>query len=197
MAFDFEYAIYTLEDMGIVDVILPFIIIFTVVFAALQKSKILGKESKKYNVVIALALAFGVVIPHVTGMYPAGGDIVEIMNSFLPQVSLVALAFVMVMMILGIIGGDVDFAGTSLGGIMVIVSVVVVAVILAGSAGWFQTIPYWLDWLFVPETRDIIVILLVFGIIIGFITKEDKPAAERKGFGDFLKGFTDMFPRNK
>ena len=42
-----ENTIYTLERIGVADVILPFVIIFTIVFAALQKSKILGQESKR------------------------------------------------------------------------------------------------------------------------------------------------------
>jgi len=35
---------YSLQDIGVVDVILPFILIFTIVFAVLEKTKILGED---------------------------------------------------------------------------------------------------------------------------------------------------------
>ncbi|MBC8495439.1 hypothetical protein H8D36_04760 [archaeon] len=195
MVWSFEQSIYALDHLGIVDVILPFIIVFTIVFAALQKSKILGKDSKKYNVVIALVMGLAVVIPHVTGMYPPNGDVVQIMNAALPNVSLVAIAFVMVMLILGIIGGDMNFAGTSLGGIAIVVAIVAVLLIFLAASNVFRTMPWWLDWVRDPYVRELIVVILVFGIIIAFITKEDKDDA--KGFGEGLKNMTDIFAGKK
>lgn len=195
MVWSFEQSIYALDHLGIVDVILPFIIVFTIVFAALQKSKILGKDSKKYNVVIALVMGLAVVIPHVTGMYPPNGDVVQIMNAALPNVSLVAIAFVMVMLILGIIGGDMNFAGTSLGGIAIVVAIVAVLLIFLAASNVFRTMPWWLDWVRDPYVRELIVVILVFGIIIAFITKEDKDNA--KGFGEGLKNMTDIFAGKK
>ncbi len=192
----FDNIIWTLDNMGITDVILPFMIVFVVVFAALQKSLVLGKDSKKYNVIVALVLGLSVVIPHVTGMYPPNGDIVEIMNRALPNVSLIAIAFVMIMLLLGIIGGEVDFAGKSLGGWAVLVSIVAVIVIFIGSAGFFSSMPWWLQWINNAYTMEIIVSILVFGIIIWFITKEDKPAGKDKE-GKFFEGLSDIWKKGK
>ncbi|MBU1201152.1 MAG: hypothetical protein KJ583_01690 [Nanoarchaeota archaeon] len=183
MVWNFEYFIYNLDQMGVVDVILPFVIVFTIVFAALQKSLILGRESKKFNIVIAIVMGLAVVIPHVMGIYPPESDVVEIMNSALPNISLIAVAFIMVMLLLGIIGGELDFAGKSLGGIAAFISIIAVAVIFASSAGWFRITPRWLQWIYDPYTRDIIVAILVFGVIIWFITKDDtKVKNKEKGF---------------
>ena len=77
MVYDFSELVYFIEDFRVMDVLLPFLLIFTIVFAILQKTKIMGKERKNYNVVIALVVALSVVIPHVTGSYPAGIDVVE------------------------------------------------------------------------------------------------------------------------
>lgn len=187
MVFNFEYSVFALERLGIVDVILPFIIIFTIIYATLQKTKILGRDSKKFNVVIALVMGLAVVIPHVMGTYPPNGDVVEIMNNALPNVSLVALAFVMVMLIMGIIGGEVNFAGTTLGGIGVFVSIIAVFLIFLTSANVWQNVPWWLNWTYDPYIKELVIVILVFGVIIWFITKEDKgnePGIFKRGLED-------------
>jgi len=196
MVWSFEYSIYALENIGVVDVILPFIIIFTIVFAALLKSHILGKESKKFDVVIAMVMAFAVIIPHVMGIYPPESDVVEIMNRAIPNVSLVAVAFIMIMLILGIIGGDVNFAGTSLGGIAVVISIIAVLIIFLAAAEVFTYLPWWLNWIYDPYVKEVVVVILVFGIIIWFITKDDRTSAER-GFRGFFEDLTKIFPGKK
>jgi len=56
-----------IEQIGLTDVILPFILVFTVVFAVLQRSKVLGADEKgnpkaNYNAMVALVIAFFVLI---------------------------------------------------------------------------------------------------------------------------------------
>lgn len=186
MAYNFENLIYSLEHLGIVDVILPFIIVFTIIYAALQKTKILGDDSKKFNIVIALVMGLSVVVPHVLGMYPPNGDVVEIMNQALPHISLIAIAFIMVMLILGIIGGDVNFAGTTLGGVAIWVSIIAVAVIFLAAGNVFRQLPWWLYWIRDSFVKEIVVVILVFGIIIAFITKDDADK-DQKERGKALK----------
>jgi peptidoglycan/LPS O-acetylase OafA/YrhL len=55
------------ERIGLTDVILPFILVFTLVFAVLQKSKVLGIDKKgnpkaNYNAMVAFVVAFFVLI---------------------------------------------------------------------------------------------------------------------------------------
>lgn len=188
MVWNFQNFIYRLESMGLVDVVLPFLIIFTVVFAALQKSKILGHDSKKYNVMIAFVMALSTVIPHVTGMYPPGGDVVNIMNKALPSVSLIVVAVIMVMLVLGVIGGELNFAGTSLGTLSIWASIIGVAIIFLASADVFTYTPRWLYWIRDPYIIETVIIILVFGVIIGFITKDDSNAKNRT----MARGFKDL-----
>ncbi|MFH1770993.1 MAG: hypothetical protein ABH828_05575 [archaeon] len=203
MAWSFEYTIYSLDRLGIVDVVLPFIIVFTIAFAALEKSKILGKESKKFNVIIALVMGLAVVIPHVlwgtgdaTNPYLSNGmfDVVQVMNNALPSVSLVAVAVIMVMLLLGIIGGDINFAGTSLGGIAVFAAMIVVLIIFLAAANVFKSAYnyWWLRWIFNESVKEVVVVILVFGIIIWFITKEDK-TNETNAFKNFLHDTSKIF----
>jgi len=115
----FRDLIYALDSMGIADVLLPFLLIFTVVFAVLQKSQPLG-EKKEYNVVIALIMGLLVVIPHVMGWYPADSDVVVIMNKALPNIAVVLVAILMVLMLVGIFGGKASWGGAVSGWVALI-----------------------------------------------------------------------------
>lgn len=191
---DFTELMRTLEYWGLTDALLPFLLIFTIIFAVLQKTHILGEGRKNFNVVVALVIALSVVIPHVTNSYPADADVVEIMNNALPNVSIVLVAIIMVLILIGLLGGEARWMGGSLSGWIAIISFLIVIFIFGRSAGWFETLPRWLWWLDDPNTQALVIIILIFGIIIWFITKEDK--AEKTGFlkramedlGDFFKG---------
>jgi hypothetical protein len=170
--------------LGVLDVILPFILVFTIVFATLQKTKILGEDENKkprknFNAVIALVMGLAVVIPHVIGSYPPDGDVVNIINNALPNVSVVLVAVIMLLLIIGVFGSKVDVAGSSLAGWAVVFAVIATLVIFANAANWF-ILPGWLDFLNDTETQSLIVVILVFAIIIWFVTKEDKPKDQKK-----------------
>jgi len=175
----FENGLMQLADMGVLEVLLPFILVFTIVFAVLQKTKILGDENgkprKNFNAVIALVMGLAVVIPHVIGSYPSPeSDIVLIINNALPNVSIVLVAVIMMLLIMGVFGGEVNIAGSSLAGWAVLFAIVATLVIFANAANWF-VLPGWLDFLNNSETQALVVVILVFALIIWFITKEDKP----------------------
>jgi len=95
MAFDMKDSIVFMEDYGIYDVVLPFILVFTLVFAILEKIKIFGKESRRYNAVIALVMAL---------LFVAATHLVEALNKYLPVLGLVLAAFLGLMLMLGIFG---------------------------------------------------------------------------------------------
>jgi len=188
----FENALRSLENLGLLDVLVPFILIFTVVFAVLQKSKILGKEDdgrpkKNFNVIISLVMALAVVVPHITGSY-GRFDIVEIINGALPNISLIIVAIIMVLLIIGVFGKELDISQSSFGGWIVLIAFIVVIYIFATQAGW-TGLPRWLNFLNDPSTQAAIITILVFGIVIWFITKEDKPKDNREGF---FKGLSKM-----
>lgn len=177
--------IYQLQEIGVADIILPFILIFTIVFAVLQKTKILGvddsgKARKNFNAVIALVMGLAVVIPHVVGAYPSDrSDIVNIINSALPNISIILVAVIMMLLIIGVFGGGVDIAGTSLSGWAVLFSILATVFIFGSAARWWE-LPIWLGFMLDSDTQALIVVILVFALIIWFITKEDKPADANK-----------------
>ena len=184
---DFRNLMYSFEQMGILDVLLPFTLIFTIIFAVLQKTMILGKDEKErprknFNVIIALAMALGVVIPHVTGRYPQNQDVVVIINNALPNVSLIAVAIVMVLLIIGVFGKRMDIGESKVGGLFAILAILIVAVIFMAAAGIFDRayMPSWLYFIYDPQFQSLVVALLVFGLIIGWITKSDDTDLKEK-----------------
>ena len=70
MAQNLQSMIVRLDALGLTDVILPFMLIFVIIFAILQKTKILGESRKNLNVVIAIVVGLLVIIPHATGRFP-------------------------------------------------------------------------------------------------------------------------------
>jgi len=184
--------IAAIESWGLTDVMLPFLLIFTLVFAVLQKTEILGKDKKNFNVVISLVVALTVIIPHVTGRYPMSYDPINIINSFLPAVSLVLIGVLMLFVLLGILGNDAEWFGKSASGMMAFLAIIVILWIFGASAGWWQGWN-WFTSFFGEDAISLIIIILVFGIIIWFITKSDTQTA-----GDsVLKNLKDLFKIKK
>lgn len=190
----FEDAIRTLESLGALDVLLPFLLIFVIMFAALQKTEILGKgaEGKKYNVVIALVIALLIIIPHVVygtadmtdgrlgGALMGYPDVVEIINNSLPSISIWIIAILMVMLMVGIFAPP-QWSEFPYKNWILWISVIVVGYIFGNAAGFFRDLPGPLRFINDPTNQAALLIILIFGIIIYFIVHEpEKPASQRK-----------------
>jgi len=124
MANAFEDFFVSLDRVGFVDVFLPFLLIFTVIFAILEKTKILGEGKKNMNSGIAIIFALLVVVPHVTGNFPAGYDPVQIINAALPTISLLVVAIISLMILIGVFYHDRLMLGVAAPGWVALFSVV-------------------------------------------------------------------------
>lgn len=190
----FQGLIFTLQQWGVVDVVLPFILVFTIVFAVLEKTKILGSDDntvRKYATVVSLVLAFAVVIPHVTGSYYYGFDAVEIINKALPQVGLLLVAIVMVLLTLGLWTGKKADGSKGIGVWFTMASGIIVIAIFIASVGWWD-VPSWIYRLIDSDFISLVIAILVFGIIIKFIAgpkKEAKP--NKKSTAQLMSEFLD------
>ena len=164
-----------LQDWGISDVMLPFVLIFTIIYAILHKTKILGEGKKNFNAVVAIVVALLVVIPHVTHQFSEESDPVNIINKALPQVSLIIVAVVFLLIMIGVFGQDMVFLGLAAPGWILFFSIAVILIIFGGAAGWWSQ--GFLDFLQVEFGDDAIAIaimFLIFGIIVAWITSEPK-----------------------
>ncbi len=180
----FQDLIYTLDAWGVGDVILPFVLIFTIVFAVLEKTKILGKDdqkAKKYAMVVAMVMAFSVVIAHVMGYNYRGFDVVDIINRALPQVSLLLVAIVMMMLTLGLWTNKRPDGSKGIGVWFTLASgAIVLGIFLASLGVW--SVPNWIYSILHSSIMPLVIAILVFGLIVKFIAgdgKSTETAAER------------------
>src|SRR3989338_5149683 len=96
----FGNVIQFLERLGVYDVILPFILVFTIVFAIFEKTKIFGTEDvegvktakKNLNAMIAFVIAFLVI---------ASAQLVAIINKSLANIVLLLLISVCFLLLIG------------------------------------------------------------------------------------------------
>ncbi len=176
-----------LEQYGIVDFLVPFILVFTIAFAVLQKTKILG-DKKNFNVIVSLVLGLLFVMPHLTGKYPLGYDPVQVLNDALPSISLVAIASIMLLLLMGIF--STDFA-KSAAPLIAIIAIGFVAYIF-GAALNLWTGPYDTFYWWTPEITQLVIILLIFGLVVWFITKE--PGSKTPG-SNLMEGVSKLFER--
>ena len=82
-----------------VDYILPFVLVFTLVFAVLQKSKLLGDGKKQIDAII------GLVVGLILIAFPFSRDIVVLLMPFLAVSIVILLVF---MLLLGFVIGTKD-----------------------------------------------------------------------------------------
>lgn len=171
------------------EAVLPFLLFFTVIFAILQRSKILGTEKKNFNVIVALVVSLLIIIPHISGTFPYEQDPVRIINDAIPAVSIFIILILMFILLVGIWGVEVDWAGQPITGWIALVSFIVVVYVFGAAANLWQYAP-WLWWISDPNTQSLILIILIFAILVWFITKEPRVSKEGgffRNLGSFLK----------
>jgi hypothetical protein len=104
----FTNAIGFMGQLGVYDVVLPFLLVFTLIFALLEKTKVLGVEKhdgvaytkKNLNAMMAFVAGFLVV---------ASAELVRIINNVLANAVLLALFSVLFLMLAGSFYRDDEF----------------------------------------------------------------------------------------
>ncbi len=180
MYYGFQGLIYSLQQWGVIDVILPFILIFTITFAVMEKIKLFNDDAdknKKYSSVIALVFGLAIIIPHVTGQYYMGFDPVDVINRALPHIGLLLTAIVMVLLTLGLWTGKRADGSKGIGQVFTLLSGALVIVIFVASMGWW-VMPGWVYGLLRSDVIALVIAILIFGLIIKFITGSGKKLSE-------------------
>jgi len=191
-----EQTFMMLKDIGIFDVFLPFVLIFTIVFAVLQKIKLF--DDKRVNTMIALVMGLATIAPHVLMGTPAPDsvlsnglpDVVEIINGAIPGVSVVVVAILMALIVIGVMGKRVELGDSSLSGWIALISFAVVIVIFLAAAGVFKHPTLNRTISANPDLVALVVVILVFAIVIWFITKDDgdQTKMSKEKFGEKFAG---------
>ncbi len=178
---DFLSIMDTFEAWGIYDVVLPFLLIFTLVFAILEKIKIFGQDSQKFNAIIALVLGILLV---------RQGDLVNFINSYLPNVSVVIVVFLGFLILIGIFKkGNTPLAG----GLMLFLTIVSLIggiwALTAATEGTDLVVP-WLD---ITISESDAGALVVFGILLLIIIIAlGKKKKNDGGLDGFMRGLSEI-----
>lgn len=172
-----------LKDFGFFDVILPFLLVFTIVFAILEKTKIFGVEEidgkqyakKNLNAMVAFVIGFFVV---------AARQVVESLQVSLPNVALVLIIAVSFMMLAGSFMGDETFSfkNTGWAKFLTVVMFIAVLLIFLNSLGWLDAIIDFVNKytgeVLVPAVLIIVILLAIFFVVGGNKHKGDKSKEE-------------------
>ena len=146
------------ETAGVFDIALPFLLVFTLTFGILQKIQLFGNNKKNIDLIVSLVLAF-LAIRNVF--------FIEMLNRFLPNVSMLLIIILMFLLFLGTFGG----VSSGFEGVMAVLAFIfsAIAIIFAlGSdflLGYGFVMPWFLTDLFYDyQTRA--VLLFIAGMVI-------------------------------
>lgn len=120
-------AIQFFQNFGLFDVVLPFLLVFTIIFAILEKTMILGAEDKKPKKNLNSMVAFVVAM-----MVVASNKIVTAFQVALPNIVLLIVISVSFLMLVGTfaVSGEFDFKAKHKGYYAAIVAILFAGVIL-------------------------------------------------------------------
>ena len=160
-----------LNELGLYDVVLPFLLVFTIVFAILEKTKIFGTEEKdgtkitrkNMNAMTAFVMGFFVI---------ASTKLVSIVNEVASQTFLLLLLVVLFLMLAGVMQkeGDYEMDKKWRNFFMVIVFIALILIFL-NSLGWLDDGYDYLVDNWDTEATSAIILLILIVIFISWITR--------------------------
>ena len=136
-------------ELGIYDIVLPFLLIFTIVFAILEKTKILGLEEiegkkfprKNLNAMVAFVIAFLVI---------ASTQLVAIINQVMAHIVLLLILGVSFLLLVGVFFKDQEFSFENYPRwitFLMILMFIAIIIIFLNALDWLQYIfalfKYW------------------------------------------------------
>lgn len=184
----FRGALVFLDKIGIYDVVLPFLLVFAIVFAILEKTKVLGVEKvegheytkKNINAIVSFVIAFLVV---------ASTKLVRAINESLANVVLLLLVSISFLLLIGSFyhyEEKVLLEGRWRTFFMFVMFIIVVMIFLHAiktdsGDSWLGIFWNFLQNNWATDYTAAIIFLVVVILIILFITQEKKPQkAEKK-----------------
>lgn len=163
----FREIVTFLTDVGVYDVILPFLLVFTIMFAILEKTKVLGVEKidnvtytkKNINATVSFVVAFLVI---------ASAQLVATINEVMANIVLLILLGVGFLMLVGLFYKDeeLDFADKHKNWLRYLIVLMFIGLVLIflNALGWLDS----LIELMASSTQALGGIIF-FIVILGFI----------------------------
>ncbi|NQV08224.1 hypothetical protein HQ529_00040 [Candidatus Woesearchaeota archaeon] len=185
----FRGAIEFFNDIGIYDVVLPFLLIFTIVFAILEKTKVLGTEEidgknytkKNLNAMVSFVLAFLVI---------ASTKLVSLVNQAMANITIIILVSVSFLLLIGSFyreDEDVFLTGGWRTTFMVLVFIAIIliflnAIQLDSGQSWLVYFWEWISDNWGTNWAASIIMLIIVVFFMFIVVKEWGPPKHRKGW---------------
>ncbi|MFH1376508.1 MAG: hypothetical protein ABIH25_02635 [Candidatus Woesearchaeota archaeon] len=171
---DFRYFVEELKSMGVYDVLLPFLLIFTIIFAILEKTLIFGNSGTKENPSpkTNINVIFALLVSAVTIV---NKEVIEVINQYLPGVTLIIVIGIMFMLVAAMFSKD-GFKGLPFwgGGIIALVAVIWSLSDPTYGAGStkFGYLYYAIEPYFGLLVAGVLVVIVIFAIVGGGKSKK-------------------------
>lgn len=171
-----------LQSFGFYDVVLPFLLVFTIVFAILEKTKILGTEEikgvkytkKNLNSIVAFVIAFLVV---------ASTRLVAAINQIMANVVLLLLLSISFLLLIGSFfkeDEDVYLKEGPWRTLFMLIMFVGIVIIFLNAFGWLTTSWDWLVAHWQTNFVGTVVLLLFVALFMYYIVQGGKPSQQAK-----------------
>jgi len=181
MASQFRGVIDFFGDIGIYDVVLPFLLVFAIVFAILEKTKVFGQEEidgKKYtrkniNALVAFVVSFLVI---------ASSKLVQIITTVSSQMVLLLMLSVLFLLLVGSFFKE-DPAGVFLPEgwktFFMFIMFIGISLIFLNALGWLDATWKYLSTGTGGAGIGAVILLIIIILFVGWIIKGDSPSSKK------------------
>lgn len=161
---DFYSLFYQIESSGFYEFVLPFFLVFTIVFGILEKTKIFGEVDNRprsnLNVVLAIILALTILL---------NTDIIFLLNNTLPKLSFFIVIAVLVMLLVALFHTPEE--GKNISVPLTWATLLAIGAVLWSLATSYYGEELWPYWIYLDDsTISFIFFLVLFGIIVYIVT---------------------------
>ncbi|MBU0665798.1 MAG: hypothetical protein ABIC91_06375 [Nanoarchaeota archaeon] len=176
----FRGTIEFLNEIGIYDVVLPFLLVFTIVFAILEKTKVYGVEEvegKKYtkknlNAMTAFVVSFFVV---------ASSKLVEVILKVSSQVVVLLLLSILFLMLAGSFHKDEEFyLQKGWNTFFMVLMFIGIVFIFLNALGWLDTAYEFLSGRWDTNAVSAIILLAVVVGFMFYVTRDSNSGKKKK-----------------
>jgi hypothetical protein len=164
-------------NLGLYDVVMPFLLVFTIVYAMLEKTKVLGVDEqgtkKNLNAMMAFVVGFLVI---------ASSQLVRIINTVLADVVLLLLLSVLFLMLAGSFHTSKEFSleNTGWAKFMMVVMFIGIVLIFLNALGWLHYLWWYLTGHIDGPVVGSFIMLAVVVFAMFWLVKDPKPAGAKK-----------------
>jgi hypothetical protein len=174
-----------LEDFGFFEVVLPFLLVFSITFALLEKIGLFARQgtqsNKGVNIIVSFIAAF---------LFVRNITLIEFVQNLVPATSMILLVALMFIMVAGIFTSSGNWTGAVLS-----IAMVVAIIALIWSMVYYADTDLGVDLpSFDFSDRDWVILVFLAAFVIGLIlTIGKRPGNIGGGLGKVLQGIDKGF----